>query len=544
MSTKRADFVSRLSSSLVFDLVIIGGGVTGAGIALDATLRGLNVCLVEKDDFASGTSSRSTKLIHGGLRYLKQMEFALVAEVGRERAVVHDIATHLVIPEKLMMPLVVNGSYGRISTSLGLTIYDLLAGVKKKDKKIMLSPKKAIKKEPLLDDESLIGAAYYAEYRTDDARLTISLIKTAIHHGATCLNYCEVVDFEVNNGLVCGVHCLNLNDGSKINISAKYVVSATGPWVDTMSQLSKTPYKKKLHLTKGVHIVLPHNKMPLRQSIYFDIPDGRMLFAIPRGERTYIGTTDTDYNGNINEVFAIKEDVEYIINAVNQSFSKVELTISDIESSWAGLRPLIYQEGKSASELSRKDEIFISEDGLISIAGGKLTGYRKMAEKIVDLVVDKIEDNRIFNSCKTAKTDLLGNSFSSYEDVKLYIQKLHQEYSSSEISLADIQYLVHTYGDHTTIILESLKKKELELNKENLILAELDFTVLHEMVCNSSDFFIRRTGRLYFNIKSVNDFKEIISNKLKEIFNWSDKEQLLDLEQLNKSINNTTKFKN
>jgi len=252
----RSEIISNLQETL-FDLIIIGGGITGAGIALDAVSRGLKVALIEKNDFASGTSSKSTKLIHGGLRYLKQFDFWLVKEVGTERAIVHKLAPHLVVPEKMLLPIIENGTYGSWLTSIGLKIYDVLASVEGEDKRKMMDKDEALILEPLLPERILQGAGYYAEYRTDDARLTIEVIKTAVNNSAKALNYCEVKDFIYKNEKVAGITAFDKIDQLEFKIKAKYVVNATGPWVDNLREIisDKETYNRRLHLTKGVHLV-------------------------------------------------------------------------------------------------------------------------------------------------------------------------------------------------------------------------------------------------------------------------------------------------
>ena len=234
-----------------FDLVVIGGGITGAGIALDASSRGMKVALVEKGDFASGTSSKSTKLIHGGLRYLKQFDFWLVKEVGSERAIVHKLAPHLVLPEKMLLPLIEGGSYGKWLTSIGLKVYDILAQVSGDDKRQMLEKKEAMKLEPLLPKKILNGAGYYAEYRTDDARLTIENIKTSLQFGTLALNYARVDDFVYEEGRVAGVEVRDTISDESFSIKSKYVISAAGPWVDELRSTNNSKKGKRLHLTKG-----------------------------------------------------------------------------------------------------------------------------------------------------------------------------------------------------------------------------------------------------------------------------------------------------
>jgi len=507
-----------------FDLVVIGGGITGGGIALDAASRGLKVVLLEKGDFASGTSSKSTKLIHGGLRYLKQFDFWLVKEVGSERAIVHKLAPHLVLPEKMLLPLIENGSYGKWLTSIGLKVYDILAQVSGDDKRKMLEKKEAMKLEPLLPKKILNGAGYYAEYRTDDARLTIENIKTSLLFGAQALNYAKVNDFLYDNEKVAGVKVTDETTGKEFTIKSKYVISAAGPWVDELRSLNNSKKGKQLHLTKGVHLVFPYEKLPVKQSVYFDIPDGRMMFAIPRGKVTYVGTTDTNYNDNKDRVRTDIADAIYLISAVNNMFPDINLELDDIVSSWAGLRPLIHEEGKSASELSRKDEIFVSDTGLISIAGGKLTGYRKMAERVVDRIAKKMEEeyDTELKECYTEKIFLCGNvDFKKFKHVKKYISEVYNNIKDEGFSKHDAWFLVTNYGKQTEKILE-LYATIVEADPYvRLAKAEVGFGIDYEMVQTPMDFFIRRTGRLYFDIESIRTLMEPILKEFQNKFGVS-----------------------
>ncbi|MBT8297914.1 MAG: glycerol-3-phosphate dehydrogenase/oxidase [Maribacter sp.] len=529
-----------------YDLVVIGGGITGGGIALDAASRGLKVALVEKGDFASGTSSKSTKLIHGGLRYLKQFDFWLVKEVGSERAIVHKLAPHLVLPEKMLLPLIENGSYGKWLTSIGLKVYDILAQVSGEDKRKMLEKKEALKLEPLLPKKILKGAGYYAEYRTDDARLTIETIKTSLQHGAKALNYAEVTEFIYDEEKVAGVFVKDGISGDTFKISSKYVISAAGPWVDELRSVNNSKKGKRLHLTKGVHLVFPHEKLPVKQSVYFDIPDGRMMFAIPRGKVTYIGTTDTNYINDKDHIEIDLADAIYLISAVNNMFPKINLEMEDIVSSWAGLRPLIHEEGKSASELSRKDEIFTSESGLISMAGGKLTGYRKMAERVVNRIAKKMnEDYEIeIGGSITEEIPLCGSDFKKFKHVKKYINEVYERIKEDGFAKYNAWFLVTNYGIQSETILDYYSKQKGEDNEIRLALAELCFGIDYEMVHNPMDFFIRRTGRLYFDIESVRSLMdpalEVFKNKYKvddaQLSNWKEELNILIEEHSNFSL--------
>lgn len=539
---ERSQLVERLTKES-YDLVIIGGGITGAGIALDAVTRGLKTALLEKKDFASGTSSKSTKLVHGGLRYLKQFEIGLVREVGSERAVVHRLAPHLVKPEKMLLPLIEGGTYGKLLTSFGLMVYDVLAGVEKEDQRKMLTKEETLRLVPEIREDILEGGGIYAEYRTDDARLTVEIMKTAADHGADIINYAEVVDFEYENGKITSVLWEDHLTNQTHKTSSTYVVSAAGPWVDQIREKNKSLSGKQLHPTKGVHIVVPHERFPVQQALYFDVEDGRMIFAIPRDRVTYIGTTDTDYTGDINDVRTDRSDVEYLIEGVNHIFPKVGLRVEDVESTWVGLRPLIQEEGKSASELSRKDEIFESDSGLLSIAGGKLTGYRKMAERIIDKVAkSEGKHGRTLRPCATEKTPLTGGVFSSSIEVDAYIEEVAEQLATHSLSHM-ANYLVSNYGKQTEEVLQIMEEQPESSPERRLGMAELIFTVHKEAVFTLLDFFERRTGRLYFNIASIPDLTEPSIGYMTEQFGWSQARQVEEKESLLRAMDLASNFK-
>jgi glycerol-3-phosphate dehydrogenase len=500
-----------------FDIVVIGGGITGTGIALDAASRGLSVAVIEKQDYAAGTSSRSTKLIHGGLRYLKQLEIKLVSDVGKERAIAHRNAPHLVVPEKMLLPLIKGGSLGKFSTNIALWFYDRLAGVKGKDKRKMLTKETTLAKEPLLRNDILLGGGYYAEYRTDDARLTLEVLKTAYSYGAISLNYCEVSELTYEEDKNSGVICKDLLNDDVFEVKAKKVVNAAGPWCDIIRKKDKSLTAKRLHLTKGVHLVFPKTKFPLKQSTYFDVAGGRMIFAIPRLGVTYVGTTDTNYNAKLEEPNVTLEDVDYLLKAINNLFPKVDLTVNDVISSWSGLRPLIHEEGKDPSELSRKDEVFISDSGLITITGGKLTGYRLMAKKIVDLVSKEIGAK---NPCKTDVITLNGGEFKNPEEVFQYINNVKTKLRTAKIDEAKAEYLVRNYGKQTEVILDNFVSKK----RANIVESEMWFALNYEGVCTLEDFFNRRTGKLNFDPLCVLNELEIVLPIATKYFNWNKEE--------------------
>lgn len=526
-----------------FDLVVIGGGITGAGIALDAVSRGLSVALIEKNDFASGTSSKSTKLIHGGLRYLKQFEVKMVRDVGREREVVYENAVHVTEPQWMLLPFHKGGTFGPFSTSIGLRVYDYLAGVKKGERRKMLSAEETLKKEPLLKSEGLEGGGYYVEYRTDDARLTLEILKKAAEMKALCMNYVTAEDFLYSNGKVSGVEAVCSLTGEKLKIGAKKVVNAAGPWVDDIRDIDSTAADKQIRLTKGVHIVIDRKTFPLRQPVYFDAPDGRMIFAIPRDDKAYIGTTDTFYEGNPSDAAASEEDVTYLLTALSHMFPSSKLNQTDVESTWAGVRPLVYEEGKDPSEISRKDEVWESENGLISIAGGKLTGYRKMAEAITDRVTKSLEKegHKKYGKSVTKKLPLSGGDFRGSQNFARFVHSTALQSEQFGLSPEEGRMFAQFYGTNAGKVFEHYWKRSAEPHADGLpdvLAAIVSYAMEDEMAVTPSDFFIRRTGDLYFHIADVIRYKEQVLNYMAKHLSYSEeqkeqyqKELLIEIEK-------------
>ncbi len=529
-----------------FDITIVGGGITGAGIALDAASRGMSVLLVEKADFANGTSSKSTKLIHGGLRYLKNFEIGLVREVGRERATVHKIAPHLVVPRKMLLPFYDKGTFGPLSTSIGLWVYDRLANVQGNDRRRMLSKKQTILKEPLLKQAGLKGSGYYAEYRADDARLTLENIKTAIDYGAVCLNYLKAEEFLYDeNGKISGITCLDQINGKLIDIKTNYVVNATGPWTDRLRKKDDGSAHEKLFLSKGVHIVLSKDKFPLNQAVYFDVSDGRMIFAIPHHRCTYVGTTDTKYTGDIDEMTVSRKEAQYLLAAINNIFPALHLTIDDIESSWAGLRPLIFKGGKSAGELSRKDEIFISKNDLITITGGKLTGYRKMAQDVVNLVAEKLSNKqgKNFRPVYTAKISLTGGPFLNPQELKEYQTELIKRLHAFGIEDHWPEYMLENYGRQSDLILEKASSYTAVKPLEALVKAEVWFAIHHELAQSPLDFFTHRTGRIHYDRPGILKIKSLVLDEFAYWHNWNPATTAKAKAELEKALEEVVTFK-
>jgi glycerol-3-phosphate dehydrogenase len=523
-----------------FDLLVIGGGITGCGIALDAAARGMKTALVEMQDFASGTSSRSTKLVHGGLRYLKQYEVKMVAEVGKERAIVYENGPHVTTPQWMLLPIYKNGALGMFTSSIGLKVYDFLAGVKKEERRRMLNQNETLQKEPLLNKEGLKGSGYYVEYRTDDARLTIEVMKEAVVQGAKMVNYAKVMEFLYRQGKVIGVRVEDVLTGEYYDVYAKKVINATGPWVDYIREKDQSLRGKKLRLTKGVHLVFERAKFPLQQAIYFNTHDGRMMFAIPREGKTYVGTTDTFYNGDPIDPKMTEKDRSYILQAIHDMFPQVVLNEEDVVSSWAGVRPLIHEDGKDPSEISRKDEIWVSDSGLITIAGGKLTGYRKMAETIVNYTAQILEkeEGLKFEACRTKNMPISGGHFGGSQRLVSFIEENRRE--AFKIGFTNEQYenLVLRYGSNINILFNIAKTYE-PLNKYALPLelyVDVVYAIEEEMTVKPVDFFIRRTGALFFNIGYVQEWKKSVIELMADKLGWSERNIELFTEELEREL--------
>jgi glycerol-3-phosphate dehydrogenase len=386
------------------DVLVIGGGIVGAGVARDAAMRGLRVGLVEQHDFAFGTSSRSSRLLHGGLRYLAQGHVGLVREASVEKKVIHHIAPHLADPLPFIFPTYRdNRNWVLWQLKIGVKIYDLLCSGRNLGKSTWLSQSEVLQRVPGLVAAGLQGAVRYYDGFTNDARLTIDTLRSAAKGGATVLNYCrfkgasrsEVWECELEDRLT----------QSTFQVRARAVVNATGPWADGL------PHSRvKLRVTKGIHLVIENARVPVTETVV--MTEGkRILFAIPWGERTILGTTDTDYNGPIDDVRADVTDIGYVLQITNQFFPAAKLVAADVISAWAGLRPLVADPSGKPSDISRAHEIHNPEPGWWDVAGGKLTTYRLMGEQTVDQIVRKLKGSKQSNGevrrCRTAQEALL-----------------------------------------------------------------------------------------------------------------------------------------
>lgn len=464
---RRAEVFAELESR-AFDLVVIGGGITGAGIARDAAMRGLSVALVEARDYASGTSSRSSKMIHGGLRYLAQGDIALVKEAASERQILRRIAPHLTRLSPFLIPTTNMAMTAKLRT--GLWTFEKLGGVPEAEKHEVIGLAELQRREPSMRTDGLNGAVIYPEFLTDDARLVLANIRSAQGAGAVVMNHAAASEL-TGDGLVA---TSALDDGLGARIKAKLVVNAAGAWVDRVRGLEAGESDRRMSLSRGIHLVLPRERLPINATLIIRAPDKRSIFAVPRGAFTYVGTTDVFHDGADYWPAPERADIDYLLRATEAALSIDTIRDGEIVSLWSGVRPLIAQPGKKANEVSRKDEIWTSPGGMISIAGGKLSAYRAMAERVVDLVVERLGASAL--SCSTAEAPLPGGSRSLGD-------------SLSRLDPRAAERLAGLYGDEASEILIA----------GGDVAAEAARAVTHEGAARLEDYWVRRSARAWFD---------------------------------------------
>jgi glycerol-3-phosphate dehydrogenase len=501
----------------VSDVFIVGGGITGAGVAREAALRGLKTVLVDKGDFASGTSSRSSKLIHGGLRYLAQGDVALVREAARERAVLRRLAPHLAEPLWMMMPTA--SLAGRMKMQAGVWTFEKLAGDQAGDKYQVLDRRAALEKEPGLRPTPLAGAVVFQEYQTDDARLVLETIKAASARGAMVANYAEVTGVESDPAGL-RVSVLDRLTGESLVVRARSLVNASGPWFEKVQGMAAAPQPgapgAKLQLTRGIHLVVPRAKLPVRHSVVLKSPDGRSTFVVPRGRVVYIGTTDTHYVGQAEEPGVSKEDARYLLDSVAATFVEAP-SAEDVIGTWSGVRPLLAQEGKAPSEISRRDEIVIGPGPVVGIAGGKLTTYRRMSERVCQEVF-RLLGQSADTGIDSADGALAGGSQEE--------QSAAREKSPGLSDKALEQRLWTTYGVAAASIVDSIAARARLGDRvgglDELTFAEIEHAVAHEMVASVDDMMRRRSRIAMFDTAAAIRAAPEVAGTLGRLLAWSE----------------------
>ncbi|HMA46475.1 MAG TPA: glycerol-3-phosphate dehydrogenase/oxidase, partial [Frankiaceae bacterium] len=474
-----------------FDVLVVGMGATGAGVALDAASRGLRVVAVDRADLAAGTSSKSSKLIHGGLRYLESYQFGLVFEGVKERQLLRELAPHLVRPMGFLYPVWPDTAKRRL-LRVGLHTYDVFAGMRNVRRHTKISPEEAVALAPALAGTRLCHAFVYGDCATDDARLVLAVVQAARRFGALTLPYMEATDLLRDaGGTVVGARTLDRLDGRGYELRARHVVNATGVWVDQLMSAADAAHQPAVQPSKGVHLVLPHERLPLREASIL-LPsrqgDGRSMFAIPWGRQTILGTTDTPYDGPLDALSIEQDDLDYVLAAGNAVF-RLGLTQDDVVAAWAGVRPLLKGKGAKMSDLSRRHALIEGAGGLVSITGGKLTAYRRMAADVVDLLVAR--DGRRA-PCRTQHIPL--GCARQLDDVVF-----EAEHAAKAVGLdAEVaELLVRQHGEHAPDVL-ALVADDPSLGRALSpaaahVAAEVVHAGRHEGAATLDDVFSRRT---------------------------------------------------
>jgi glycerol-3-phosphate dehydrogenase len=509
-----------------FDVVVIGGGVTGAGAALDAATRGLSVALVEARDWAAGTSSRSSKLFHGGLRYLEQLEFGLVREALRERELMTTrLAPHLVKPVPFLYPLTHRG-WERPYVAAGLLLYDTMGGQNSVPGQKHLTRRAALRMFPGLRPDSLVGAVRYFDAQADDARHTLTVARTAARYGAVVRSSTQAVGFARESDRVVGVVVRDAEDGRETTVAAGVVLNCTGVWTDEIQALSGGRGRFRVRSSKGVHIVVPRERIVGDAGLILRT-SASVLFVIPWKNHWLIGTTDTEWNLDLAHPAATRSDIDYLLDRVN-SVLTTPLTEADIEGVYAGLRPLLAGESEETSKLSREHAVARVVPGLISIAGGKYTTYRVMAADAVDAASDDLP-KRVQPSC-TDSVPLLGAD--GYFAMRNQVDALAAEYGLHPYR---VRHVLDRYGSMIRDVLEpGLADRRLlstVSGAPDYLLAEIHYAVTHEGALHLEDVLTRRTRiSIEYPHRGVESADEV-AELMGRILGWDDASRLREITQ-------------
>jgi glycerol-3-phosphate dehydrogenase len=473
-----------------FDLLVLGAGITGAGVALDAQLRGLRVALIDKGDFGGATSCASSKLAHGGLRYLEYGEIRLVYEALRERGLLLRNAPHLVRPLRFVLPFRTGDRVRPWRWRAGLLLYDLLAGSASIRRARALAVGRLCREFPALHNNGLVGAAEYHDAQMDDARLCLEVTRSAWLHGARVANHVEAIAFERESGRITGVQAIDRLTGAELRIRAKVALNAAGPWVDAVRRLAGDVGQPLLAPTKGVHLVAPGRRLTAA-FLLLHPADGRVFFVIPWLGKTLIGTTDTDWTGAPDDAGADDDDVAYLLTGHNHYFDP-PLTRADLLGSFAGLRPLLRTAGTSPSARSREYRIVEGQDGLLTVAGGKYTTYRAMAEAITDLVMRRLGLRR---RCRTRAFRLDGAPAGDW--ARFAEEALAELCAHHHLKPATARHLLDRYGCRAVNVAAYLDRDPAlvkpVIESEPDLWAEFAYQRDHEMAVTPADFLLRRT---------------------------------------------------
>jgi glycerol-3-phosphate dehydrogenase len=500
-----------------FDLVIIGGGINGAGVARDASMRGMKVALIETRDFASGTSSKSSKLIHGGIRYLENLEFKLVFEALNERTKLFDMAPHLVHPLRFMLPLYEDSRVGMFKMGLGMWLYDALSLFQAPEMHERLDAKESVERMPAIRSKELQGSFVYSDAYMDDDRLVLETLRAANDYGALCANYVEAYGAEFDkDDKITAVTAVDKISGEKFSIKTKHVISSVGPWTDQLGEKLFRDWKKILRPTKGVHLTLPKHRLPLTSAVVMAAEKSdRIVFGIPRHEMIIIGTTDTDFQESPEKVTVTPEDVKYLLEVTDHYFPGAKITSHDIIASYAGVRPLVQDGSQSEGKTSREHTIINDPRGVTFVAGGKYTTYRLMCEQTVESALHSftLEERVKFGVADTTKP------LNNYTSVDAFQQALTQTHSWAKATgrnLQDVISLAERYGLEAAEILQKYPSRYSYWQLEAA--QAIDST----MCLHLRDFYARRVHLFLADrnhgVKYIDEVAEVFRDKL----GWND----------------------
>lgn len=506
-----------------YDLIIVGGGATGSGIAVDAASRGLKTLLLEKNDFAEGTSSRSTKLVHGGVRYLEKAvkgldkdQFNLVKEGLQERARLLKNAPHLCSKLTLVTPLY---HWWEVPYMFaGLSLYDFVSGRKGLGRSSIVSKSKMIKKFPVIKKEGLAGGVKYYDGSFNDSRLIISLLQTAESFGAQCKNYHEVKAFTYDeDGKVDGVEVLDKINNETIIIKGKSIVNAAGVFADKVNELDNKDAKKMLDLSTGIHIILDKKYLPSKEGLMIPkTEDGRVLFILPWLGKCLVGTTDDPAELKTHPEVTDK-DIEYILRHLEIYFD-MKIKKDEILSSWCGLRPLVApDEDADTSNIVREHEIRENDSGLIAIIGGKWTTYRKMGQQVVDYVYTS--QNKEKAKCKTKKMKLIGS------------KNLDKNFVAKGVDREISDYVLSQYGDRSEQVFKSVENLELLIEGQPYTNAELIYTIKEEFVQKPMDYLVRRCNVALIDKKTAIAILDKVVDIMKDELSWDEQRVIKEKEE-------------
>ncbi len=545
----REEEIERLKNEKL-DLLVIGGGITGAGVALQASAAKMKTGLIDMQDFGSGTSSRSTRLVHGGIRYLKTFDVQVVSDTVKERAVIQHIAPHMTQPDPMILPIYdePGAAFTMFSVKVAMDLYDHLAGIEgdsplTKYANYTMNKEETLKREPQLNSKNLLGAGVYLDYQNNDSRLVLENVKKAHELGCLAVSRLKCVEIlHDDQKQANGVRVHDNLTGEDFEIHADVIINTSGPWSDLVRQSDKEVYKKpRLRPTKGVHLVVDQSRLTVPQPTYFGsgTDDGRMIFTIPREGKTYFGTTDTDFRGDYAYPTVEQGDVDYLLGIINKKYPSAHLTIDDVEASWAGVRPLIEVEveeneaadaatGASVSDstsapsaVSRGSSLTEAEDGLITLAGGKLTDYRIMANGAMEKILEKLHDkfSKNFTLQDSAEIKVAGGDFDS-DNAEEELARIAKEGEEAGLSKVDATEIANLFGSEAEQIYDyarTIKPADgLSLGET----AALDYSLAEEMTLTPVDYLLRRTYHILFKSDTLNEVKTGVVNHMADYYGW------------------------